>query len=91
MSVTVDIPSLLADAADGRASVELEGGDVNELCASLRQQWPALATLVLNEQNRLREHVLLLLNGKVTRHLEQGNPKVSAGDRLAIVQAVSGG
>lgn len=90
-TVALEIPSLLADAVDGRTSLDVQPGDIAGVCREIRDRWPALATLVLTERNVLREHVLILLNGKVTRHLDGGNPPVTAGDKLAIVQAVSGG
>lgn len=88
-SVTIEIPRVLRESAGGRARLELEADRLGAACARLRADWPVLATHVFTESGALRPHVLLLLNDRLTG----GDPDapLAAGDRLAIVQAVSGG
>ena len=88
--VAIDVPPLLRDAVGGAASVSVSAGTLPAALAQIPQRWPALAALVLDDANAPRPHVLILHNGKLTRGVVPP-PALKDGDRLAIVQAISGG
>ena len=89
--VTIEVPRLLRDCTAGRARVELEAERLDTAHEAVRRQWPVLATHVFTESGDLRPHVLLLHNDRLTRWMERLDVPLAAGDRLTIVQAVSGG
>lgn len=85
--VVLEVPALLSDSVGGAASVSLRARSIRDAAAEVKQRWPVLATLVFSQAGEVRPHVLLLRNGKVLR----GDADLQAGDRLTILQAVSGG
>ena len=89
--VTLEVPRVLRDCTDGRSTLDLEAGRLDGVRTAVRQSWPVLATHVWGESGELRPHVLLLHNDELTRGLDPREIALSDGDRLAIVQAVSGG
>jgi molybdopterin converting factor small subunit len=87
--VTIEIPRILQASAGGRARLELEADRLDAAWAELRRKWPVLSTHVFTETGELRPHVLLLHNDQLT-HWGLDAP-LAPGDRLEILQAVSGG
>ena len=91
VEVTLEVPRILCDTTGGRREVALRAATIESALARMRAQWPILATLVLDDAGAVRQHVLLLHNGKLTRYLGSLDVPLREGDRLQIVQAVSGG
>ncbi|MDX1624414.1 MAG: MoaD/ThiS family protein [Gemmatimonadota bacterium] len=89
--VTLEVPPILRDSADGDSTVELDIDRLDAAREEIRRRWPALATHVFTEEGKLRPHVLLLHNDRLLRNLPAGDVDLADGDRLEIVQAVSGG
>ena len=89
--VTLEVPRMLRDCVDGRSAVRLEAERLDSVAEAIRTRWPTLATHVFTESGDLRPHVLLLHNDRMTRWLPRLDARLADGDRLAIVQAVSGG
>lgn len=89
--VTLDLPALLRDSAGGRPRLELEADRLDAACEELRRSWPLLATHLFTDGGKLRPHVLLLHNDDLLPRGSVRDLPLAAGDRLEIVQAVSGG
>ena len=89
--VTLTVPRILRDSADGAPTLELGAERLEAVREEIRRRWPALATHVFTEEGELRPHVLLLHNERLLRELPPDDVALSDGDRLEIVQAVSGG
>lgn len=87
--MTVTIPAILADAI-GTRSLEIVATTVRDALAELRRH-PKLGPLVFDESRSMRKHVLLFVNDTDARHLPSLDESLKPGDRLQIVQAVSGG
>ncbi len=87
--VTIAIPRILQDSAGGLPRLELEAERLAGACAEIRRRWPLLATHVFTDAGDLRPHVLLLHNDRLASR--GSDATLSPGDRLEIVQAVSGG
>ncbi len=85
--IMLEVPALLSDSIGGAASVSLQSRTIRAAATEVQQRWPILAALVFTQSGEVRPHVLLLHNGKVLR----GDASLEAGDRLTILQAVSGG
>ncbi len=89
--ITLEVPRMLRDCIDGRPAVEIETERLDTVADAIRRRWPVLATHVFTEAGDLRPHVLLLHNDRMTRWMPRLDVPLADGDRLAIVQAVSGG
>ncbi|HET6923688.1 MAG TPA: MoaD/ThiS family protein [Anaeromyxobacteraceae bacterium] len=83
----VIIPSPLLSYTRER-EVEASGRTLAEVVADLDRRYPGLRFRVVDEQDRLRPHVRLFVNGEQARELATA---VGPGDEVQIVQALSGG
>ncbi len=70
------------------ARVEASGATLAELLADLDRRYPGLRFRMVDEQDRLRPHMRVFVDGRAVHDL--GHP-IAAGDDVAIVQALSGG
>lgn len=77
----------LRERAGGQREVAVEGATVAEALRVLERVHPKLAGWVLDDRGRVREHVAVFVEGERV----DGESKISDGDRLEIVGAVSGG
>ncbi|MFA6242816.1 MAG: MoaD/ThiS family protein [Candidatus Hydrogenedentales bacterium] len=87
----VSIPMLLGNATSGAREVTVSGATLQECLDDLFVQYPMLRSHVYEERGQLRRHVLILFNDQNTRWLETLNVPIKPGDRITIMQAVSGG
>ncbi len=83
----VIIPSPLRSYTRAR-EVEAGGATLAEVLADLDRRYPGLRFRMVDEQDRLRPHVRVFVNGEQARHLARA---VGPGDEVQIVQALSGG
>jgi molybdopterin converting factor small subunit len=88
--VTLELPSMLATTLGARR-LEVSGGTWREALQDAFMQLPALEVHLIDETGALRQHVLCFLNDVNTRFHDGPGPSLHDGDRLAILQAVSGG
>jgi len=89
--VTLEIPRILRDSVGGRSSLELAAADLDGAREEIRREWPTLATHVFTDSGGFRPHVLLLHNDRLLARAPADDLPLAPGDRLEIVQAVSGG
>jgi sulfur-carrier protein len=68
--------------------VEACGTSLGDLLADLDRQFPGLRFRMVDEQDRLRPHMRVFVNGQGARDLTQ---PLAPTDDVAIVQALSGG
>lgn len=70
MRVTVLLPGLLSEHADGEPIVQMDladGSRVDAVLAELGQRWPLLGTRLCDETGALRRHVNLFVDGTDVR------------------------
>lgn len=91
MQIEVTLPSLLADCAGGVQTFLLEAATLAEALRRLVEAYPLLRIHLYDEAGRLRPHVLIFYNEESIMGLERLDMPLRPGDRLQIVQAVSGG
>ncbi len=72
----------------GRSRVEANGATLGEVLADLDRQFSGLRFRMVDEQDRMRPHMRVFVNGKAIHALAQ---PLQAGDDVSIVQALSGG
>ena len=83
----VIIPSPLLSYTRER-EVEASGSTLAALLADLERQYPGIRFRMVDEQDRLRPHVRLFVNGEQASDLATA---LGPGDEVQIVQALSGG
>jgi molybdopterin converting factor small subunit len=81
------IPSPLLSYTQA-SEVEALGATVGELLADLDRRYPGLRFRMVDEQDRMRAHVRVFVNGEQTFDLAH---RLDPRDEVAIVQALSGG
>ena len=84
----VRLPSPLADYTAHRREVEAEGGTLAELLDDLDQRFPGIRFRVIDEQDAIRPHIKIFVNGKQARTLAES---LSPRDEVLVVAALSGG
>lgn len=89
------IPSSLrsytSDVSGGSSSgmwAHAEGVTLGELLLDLDRRHPGIRFRMVDEQEQLRPHMRVFVNGKAVRQLSQ---PLCPSDEVAIVQALSGG
>jgi len=85
--VKVLIPGPLLSYSGAR-HVAASGSTVGELLADLDRQFPGIRHRLINEQDEVRPHMRIFINGDQTFDLKQ---PVTSTDVMQIVQALSGG
>ncbi len=71
-----------------RGEVEVHGATLGAVLAELDRPYPGIRFRIIDEQDRIRRHIRMFVNGAQLRGLAQS---LKAGDELVIVQALSGG
>jgi molybdopterin synthase sulfur carrier subunit len=84
----VVIPSPLFSYTSGQKEIEGTGDSLAQLMASLDARYPGMRHRMIDEQNRIRPHIRLFVNGEGASSLER---RLAAGDEVIIVAALSGG
>jgi len=90
-TVTVRIPTPLRSFTGGADEVQVEGGDVGEALAALREGHEGLVENVLNADGELRSFVNVFVGSNNVRSREGLRTPLSEGDVMSIVPAVAGG
>ena len=91
MQIEVTIPSLLADCTGGRRRFPLEADTLADALRRLLEAHPRLRPHLYDEAMRVRKHVLIFFNDDNLAWIEDRSIRLKTGDRLQVVQAVSGG
>jgi molybdopterin converting factor small subunit len=81
------IPSALRSYTP-RSKVEAAGSTLGDVLADLERQFPGIRFRMLDEQDRLRPHMRVFVNGGPVFDLAH---RLHPTDDVAIVQALSGG
>jgi molybdopterin converting factor small subunit len=82
------IPTPLRSYTAQRDRVEASGATLNELLLDLDRQFPGIRFRMIDEQDRMRPHILFFVHGARTRDL---NTPLDGTPEVVILQALSGG
>jgi sulfur-carrier protein len=85
------VPFLISDCTGGRSRFKLEASTIAHAIEVLLDTYPLLRIHLYTETGELREHVLLYYNDDNIAWLDRLDQQLAAGDRLTVLQAVSGG
>ena len=91
MQIEVRVPALLRGATKDQTRFTLEATTLADALTELVQEYPLLRRHLYDEAGQLRQHVLLFYNDDNIKWLERLDVPLKQGDRLSVVQAVSGG
>ena len=89
--ITVQIPTALRPQVGDKASVDVTGGTVAEVLASLTGQYPELGKRLYKSEGEINRFINVYLNDEDIRFLEDLNTPVKGGDELSIIPAIAGG
>ena len=81
------IPSALRSYTE-RSKAEANGATLAAVLADLDRAYPGIRFRMIDEQDRIRRHIRIFVNGDQVRDLSQS---LNATDEVIIVQALSGG
>ncbi len=83
----VHIPSALRSYTEN-SEAEASGATLAAVLADLDRRYAGIRFRMVDEQDRIRPHVRVFVNGEQVRELSQ---PLAATDEVIIVQALSGG
>ena len=86
MKVLIATP--LRSYTGNQSPVEAEGATLADLLADLDRRYPGIRFRMIDEQDAIRPHMRIFVNGEQVRRLDA---PVNASDRVQILQALSGG
>ena len=84
----VVVPTQLRSYTAGQAEVSAHGTTLDDVLRDLDRQFPGFRFRVIDEQDRVRRHVILFVGGEREDDITTAVP---AGAELQIVGALSGG
>jgi sulfur-carrier protein len=84
----VVVPTQLRGYTGGRAEVSAAGVTLDDVLVDLDRQFPGFRFRVIDEQDRVRRHIILFVGGERVDELATVIP---AGAELQIIGALSGG
>jgi molybdopterin synthase sulfur carrier subunit len=90
MAVLVRIPAPLRPLTQGEATVEAQGGTVEEVLKDLGRRYPAVLERIFDGDS-IRQYLNVFLNDEDIRFLEAEKTPVKDGDVLSIIPAIAGG
>jgi sulfur-carrier protein len=86
--VRVLLPTMLRSYSSGEAEIEAGGATLAALLVDLDRRYPGIRFRVIDEQDRVRQHVRIFVDGEVAQHLDVTLRPASV---VQIVGALSGG
>jgi sulfur-carrier protein len=86
--MNVRIPTPLRSYTRNAANVSAEGETLGELVDDLDRQFPGIAFRIVDEQSRLRQHMVIWIGDERCRDL---STPVAGLREVVIMQALSGG
>jgi molybdopterin synthase sulfur carrier subunit len=82
------IPGPLRSYTGERREVQAAGSTVGEVLADLDRRYPGIRFRMIDEQDGIRRHIRIFVNGGQVRALDA---PLRAADEVLIFQALSGG
>ena len=86
--MNVRLPTPLVDYTQGERIVEGVGATLDELLRDLDRKYPGIRFRMIDEQDAVRPHIKLFVNGELERSL---NTPLTPQDNIIVVAALSGG
>lgn len=87
-TVAVFVPSQLTSYTGGASRLQAAGATLDAVLEDLDRRYPGLRFRVIDEQDRVRRHMRIFLNGEAAKQVDLA---VRDGDEVLIFGALSGG
>ncbi len=84
----VHVPSPLRSYTKDCALVEAGGSTLGGVLLDLERQFPGIRFRMIDEQDRVRQHIKLFVDQELTVDLEQA---LKGGEEIHVICAISGG
>ena len=91
MAVKVLIPTPLQKFTNNQATIECDGGNIDQLIDSLDNSCPGIKARICDETGKPRRFLNLYVNSEDIRFLDNTDTTLNDGDEVSIVPAVAGG
>jgi len=91
MSIKVRIPTPLQKLTQGRAEVEVEASNIQELIADLENKFPGVKERLCDEKGKIRRFINIYVNEEDVRFLQQDDTPLKDSDEVSIIPAIAGG
>lgn len=91
MSVTVNLPSVLAAHTGGARIIQANGRTLGEAVADLAARYPTLAPRLRDDQGKPYPFVNFYLNDEDVRFRGGFAAPVQDGDEVTVIPAIAGG
>ena len=91
MAVKVLIPTPLQKFTNNQATIECNGGNIDQLIDSLDNSCPGIKARICDETGKPRRFLNLYVNSEDIRFLDNTDTTLNDGDEVSIVPAVAGG
>jgi molybdopterin converting factor small subunit len=91
VSITVNLPAVLARLADGNKQIDADGATVGDVVQSLSTRFPSLAPRIRDAAGQPYPFVVYYLNDEDIRLAEGFACTVADGDEVTLVPAIAGG
>ncbi len=84
----VYVPTALRSYTGKQAQVDAQGASLAALLLDLERQYPGIRFRIIDEQDRIREHIKLFVNQEQVHSLAE---HLTGSDEIHIMCALSGG
>ena len=91
MSVTLQLPAVLAKLADGRRTLEARGATLGDVVADVAERFPGLAPRLRDGEGKPYPFVTFYVNDDDARFQGGFAASVRNGDEIIVVPAIAGG
>ncbi|MSQ15201.1 MAG: molybdopterin-synthase adenylyltransferase MoeB [Dehalococcoidia bacterium] len=91
MAIKVYIPGPFRVATNNSSKIEGYGDDVGEVLKDVGRRYPGIKALIFDSKGEVADHVCVFINGRDINTLQNNGTKVTEGDEVSIVPAMSGG
>ena len=91
MRIEVTVPAMLKHCTGENRHVWVDATRLDELIETVKQQYPLLGPHVWDADGNVRKHIMVFYNEQSIAWLGSLAIELKEGDRVQIVQAVSGG
>ena len=91
ISVSVELASVLTVATNDVSRLRVSGATLQEALDDVVVRYPGLAVHLYDESGQVRPHVLIFVNEERLPYRRGDHVPLHKGDRVTVLQAVSGG
>lgn len=91
MVVDIVLPAALREYAKGASRVQASGRTFEVLLADMERKFPGIRQRILEDTGRIREYVVVFVNGDQVTEGQPARVRVKDGDTVHIIPSVAGG